>query len=111
VLIVEGTKRGRFGGWKNGSLSEYLRFLNIALAAIGELASGVQAFRAARQIADVVADISLIGGGWYSGWYSPQPTSRAAARTEHVTPVSGNSVHRSLHRLPSLCFARIERPL
>ena len=40
-------------GYCRRSLSEYLHFLNIALASTGESVSGLHAFQAAKQIADV----------------------------------------------------------
>ena len=40
-------------GYRRRSLNEYLYFLNIALASAGESVSGLHAFQAAKQIADV----------------------------------------------------------
>jgi four helix bundle protein len=52
IASVDSIHRNIAEGYCRRSLSEYLHFLNIALASAGESVSGLHAFRAAKQIAD-----------------------------------------------------------
>jgi four helix bundle protein len=53
IASVDSIHRNIAEGYCRRSLSEYLHFLNVALASAGESVSGLHAFRAAQQIADV----------------------------------------------------------
>jgi four helix bundle protein len=53
IASVDSIHRNIAEGYCRKSLSEYLHFLNIALVSAGESVSGLHAFRAAKQIADV----------------------------------------------------------
>jgi four helix bundle protein len=53
IACVDSIHRNLAEGYCRRSLSEYLHFLNIALASTGESVSGLHAFQAAKQIADV----------------------------------------------------------
>jgi four helix bundle protein len=53
IASVDSIHRNIAEGYCRRSLSEYLHFLSIALASAGESVSGLHAFRAAKQIADV----------------------------------------------------------
>jgi four helix bundle protein len=53
IASVDSIHRNIAEGYCRRSLSEYLHFLNIALASTGESVSGLHAFQAAKQIADV----------------------------------------------------------
>src|SRR6201987_4255562 len=53
IASVDSIHRNIAEGYCRRSLSEYLHFLNIALASTGESVSGLHACRAAIQIADV----------------------------------------------------------
>jgi four helix bundle protein len=52
IASVDSIHRNIAEGYCRRSLSEYLHFLNIALASAGESVSGLHAFRAAKQVAD-----------------------------------------------------------
>jgi|SRR5580704_12233941 four helix bundle protein len=52
IASVDSIHRNIAEGYCRRSLSEYLHFLNIALASAGESVSGLHAFRAAKQITD-----------------------------------------------------------
>jgi four helix bundle protein len=56
IASVDSIHRNIAEGYCRRSLSEYLHFLNIALASAGESVSGLHAFQAAKQIADVDFD-------------------------------------------------------
>jgi four helix bundle protein len=53
IASVDSIHRNIAEGYCRRSLKEYLHFLNIALASAGESVSGLHAFQAAKQIADV----------------------------------------------------------
>jgi four helix bundle protein len=53
IASVDSIHRNIAEGYCRRSLSEYLHFLNVALASGGESVSGLHAFQAAKQIADV----------------------------------------------------------
>ena len=53
IASVDSIHRSIVEGYCRRSLNEYLHFLNIALASAGESLSGLHAFQAAKQIADV----------------------------------------------------------
>jgi four helix bundle protein len=53
IASVDSIHRNIAQGYCRRSLKEYLHFLNIALASAGESVSGLHAFHAAKQIADV----------------------------------------------------------
>jgi len=53
IASVDSIHRNIAEGYCRRSLNEYLHFLNIALASAGESVSGLHAFQAAKQIADV----------------------------------------------------------
>jgi len=53
IASVDSIHRNIAEGYCRSSLNEYLLFLNIALASAGESVSGLHAFQAAKQIADV----------------------------------------------------------
>jgi four helix bundle protein len=53
IASVDSIHRNIAEGCCRRSLTEYLHFLNIALASTGESVSGLHAFQAAKQIADV----------------------------------------------------------
>ncbi|MBV8585034.1 MAG: four helix bundle protein [Verrucomicrobia bacterium] len=53
IASVDSIHRNIAEGYCRRALSEYLHFLNIALASAGELVSGLHAFCAAKRIADV----------------------------------------------------------
>jgi four helix bundle protein len=53
IASVDSIHRNIAEGYCRRSLKEYLHFLNIALASAGESVSGLHAFHAAKQIADV----------------------------------------------------------
>jgi four helix bundle protein len=53
IASVDSIHRNIAEGYCRRSLTEYLHFLNVSLASVGESVSGLHAFHAAEQIADV----------------------------------------------------------